>query len=138
MGRCKKPGSRLTAASGLRKLIREVVKEPPAGSGGADWHVSAWEPCSSTPPRLMIWPSCWPPFWSITPNPGPGRATGPPTCPSPAAGCPGFGGWCGLIENGAYEGRPFPIPTASVPLPVAQQQTPPQPECRVTPRVQGR
>jgi allophanate hydrolase len=23
------------------------------------------------------------------------------------AGCPACGGWCGFIENGAYEGRPF-------------------------------
>ena len=29
------------------------------------------------------------------PSPGPGRAPGPPICPTPAADCPGFGGWCG-------------------------------------------
>ena len=38
-------------------------------------------------------------------------APGPPICPTPAAGCPGCGGWCGLVENGAYEGFSFPTPT---------------------------
>jgi len=62
------------------------------------------------PPLPMTWPSCWPPFWPIALGPGPGRAPGPPTSPTPAAGCPGCGGWCGFIENGAYEGRLFPTP----------------------------
>lgn len=63
-------------------------------------YVRPWEPCAITtpappmpaPPPPMIWPGCWPLCWPIAPSPGPGRAPGPPTCLTPAAGCPGFGG----------------------------------------------
>ena len=55
------------------------------------------------PPMLMIWPICWPPSWPIAPSPGPSPAPGPPISPTPAAGRPGFGGWCGAQSIGTNQ-----------------------------------
>jgi hypothetical protein len=60
----------------------------------------------------LIWSSCWPPCWPIALSPGSGRAPGPPPyLPHPGHRLPRLVGWCGLVENGAYEGCPFPTLT---------------------------
>jgi len=98
---CPRPG----AAEARAHLPRQ--KRRWGGLRIAAVSLSAWgNPAAVPPPRprrcppLPIrWPSCWPPFWPIAPSPGPGRAPAPPICPTPAAGCPGFGGWCGAARS---------------------------------------
>ena len=59
----------------------------------------------------MSWPSCWPPCWPIAPSSGPGRAPVRHGCPTPAAGCPGFGGWCRPAAKGPHPEAMTPPPS---------------------------
>ena len=87
------PRSRTLGGSGPgpAPAVRRGPTCPPLGT--LQEHPTRLRRC---PPLPMIWPICWPPCGPIAPSPGPGHAPGPPICPTPAAVCPGCGGWCGF------------------------------------------